>query len=149
MFSGRHFCVLFNCDLRLFVTRQPCLSFLLITPPGNRQYTEPCQTNFHLQGQARSKCLLTFELDGTQDQRLAVVFWPQVSGRTSVAATAAAGIVVGGLAYQDLALDVHRLCGSQELEGLKCEAGVVPGARDVVAIGVVHSTAKSEAEVVL
>lgn len=66
-----------------------------------------------------------------------------------MAATAAAGIVVGGLAYQDLALDVHRLCGSQELEGLKCETGEGIGARAVGPVGVVHRTSKGETETVL
>lgn len=95
------------------------------------------------------KWLQTFEFDGTQDQSLTVVFWPQVSGHTFVAATTAAGIVVRGLAYQDLALDVHRLCGSQELEGLKCETGIGSGASDVAPVGVVHGTAKGETETVL
>lgn len=89
---------------------------------------------------------LTFELDGAQDQSLAVVFWPQVSGHTFLAATAAAGIVVRGWAYQDLALDVHWLCGSQKLEGLKCETGIGTGASDVGLVGVVHGTSKGETD---
>lgn len=86
----------------------------------------------------------TFELDGTQDQSLAFVGRPQVSGRTSVAAPAAPRVVVGRLAYQDLALDVHRLCGSQELEGLESEAGISTGAGGVGLVGVVHRTAESK-----
>lgn len=97
----------------------------------------------------RYKWLQTFELDGTQDQSLAVVFWPQVSGCTSAAAAAAAGIVVRGWACQDLALDVHRLCGSQELEGLKFETGIRAGASAVGVVGAVHSTSKGETETVL
>lgn len=55
-----------------------------------------------------------------------------------------AGVVVRGWAYQDLALDVHRLCGSQELEGLKCETGKGMGATVVNLVGVVHSTSTGE-----
>lgn len=57
--------------------------------------------------------------------------------------------MVRGWAYQDLALDVHRLCGSQELEGLKCETGIGSGARDVVVVGVVCRASKGETETVL
>lgn len=90
-------------------------------------------------------CLQTFELDWTQDQSLAVVCCPQVSGHTFAAATTAAGIVVRGGTYQHLALDVHRLCGSQELEGFKCESGVSTAASDVGVVGVVHRTSVGEA----
>lgn len=86
--------------------------------------------------------LPTFELDGTQNQSLAVVLWPQVSGRTSSASAAAAGLVGAG-AYQDLALDVYRLIGSQELEGLKSETGIVTEAIKEGLIGVVHRTSTS------
>lgn len=85
-------------------------------------------------------------MDGTQDQSLAVVFWPHISGGTVVASTAAAGIVVRGGAYQDLALDVQRLCGSQELESLKSEAGIGTGATDVGIVGVIHRTATGETD---
>lgn len=77
------------------------------------------------------------------------MFWPQVSGLPFAAATAAAWIVVRGLAYQDLALDVHRLCGSQELEGLECETGIAMGTSHVGLVGVVHTASKGETETVL
>lgn len=57
--------------------------------------------------EVRHKRLQTFELDGAQNQSFALVFRPQVSGRTSPAATTAAGIGVIAWTYQDLALNVH------------------------------------------
>ena len=94
----------------------------------------------------RHKWLQTSELDGTQDQSLAVVFCPQVSGhtRSAVRRIVAAGIAVRGWAYQDLALDVHRLCGSQELEGPKCETGIGTEASVVGPEGAVHGTSGGE-----
>lgn len=89
------------------------------------------------------KALQTFELDGAQDQSLAVMFRPHVSGCTSVAAKAAARLV-SSWTYQDFALNIHRLCGSQELEGLKGETGVRLGASDVGMVGVVFTTPKGE-----
>lgn len=61
----------------------------------------------------------------------------------------ASGIVVRGWAYQDLALDVHRVSCSQELEGLKLETGKGTGASDVGIVGVVHRTSDGETEMVL
>lgn len=81
-------------------------------------------------------------MDGTQDQRLALVFQPQTSGPAFPAASATEGVVVGGLAYQDLALDVNGLCGSQELKGLECETGIGTAARDDRLVGAVHGTPK-------
>lgn len=68
-------------------------------------------------------CKLTFKLDGTHNQRLAVVVRPQASFVSSPAATAAAGVVVEGRTNQDFALDVHFIRSSEELEGLKAETG--------------------------
>lgn len=61
----------------------------------------------------------------------------QVSDLTSAATTATAGVGVGGLADQHLALQIHRLGGSQEPEGFKTEAGVVVEARCVDLVGAV------------
>lgn len=77
------------------------------------------------------------------------MLWPQVSGNTVVAATAAAGVAVRGLAYQDFALEEDWLTSSEELEGLKCETGVGVVARNVGMVGVIYRTSKSETKTVL
>lgn len=76
-------------------------------------------------------------MNGPSDQGLAVVLTLQVSGLPSAATTATAGGAVSGLADQHLALEIHRLGGSQKLEGLKTEAGVVVEARCVDLVGAV------------
>ncbi len=86
--------------------------------------------------------LHTFELDGTQNDSLAVTSGPQVSCLTPCATKPTAGRVRFG-AYQDLALDVHGLIGSQELEGLKCETGIGTFAIVEGPKGVVHGTSKN------
>ena len=61
---------------------------------------------------------------------------------------AADRIVVRSWAYQDLALDVHILCGSEEPEGLKSETGVCTGASAVGVVGAVHRTSEGAIETV-
>lgn len=83
-------------------------------------------------------------MNGASDQGLAVVLSLQVSGLTSAATTATAGVGVGGLADQHLALEVHRLGGSQKLEGFKTEAGVIVEARCVDLVGAVYGASTDE-----
>lgn len=88
--------------------------------------------------------LQTSELDGAQDQGLAIMFGPQVPGFPSAATPAAAGIAITGLTYENLALHIHRLCGTQKLEGFKPETGIGAGASDIGPVGAVFSTPKCE-----
>lgn len=88
-------------------------------------------------------------MNGASDQGLAVVLILQVSGLTSAATTATAGVGVSGLADQHLALEIHRLGGSQKLEGFKTEAGVVVEARCVDLVGAVCSASTGETEVIV
>lgn len=73
----------------------------------------------------------------------------QVSGLPSAATTATAGVAVSGLADQHLALEIHRLGGSQKLEGFKTEAGVVFEARCVDLVGAVCTASTGETEVIV
>lgn len=68
----------------------------------------------------------------------------QVSGLTAAATTTTAGVGVSGLADYHLALQIHRLCGSQKLEAFKTEAGVVVEARHVDLVCVVCSASTDE-----
>lgn len=72
----------------------------------------------------------------------------QVSGLTSLATTATARIGVTVLADQHLALKIHRLAGSEKLEGSKTEAGVVFEARCVDSISAVCRASTGETQVV-
>lgn len=65
------------------------------------------------------------------------MFRAQVSGHTPPTALLAA-VRVAGRADQDLALDVNRLFGSQELKGLETETCNVCGATDSGFVGAVH-----------
>lgn len=65
------------------------------------------------------------------------MFRAQVSGHTPPTALLAA-VRVAGRADQDLALDVNRLFGSQELKGFEPETGKVCGAADGGGVGAVH-----------
>ena len=71
-----------------------------------------------------STSLLTLTLDGAQHQGVAVVVGAQGPGLAGGAASPTAGVVVRGLTDDDLALQVYKLVGSQEFEGLEGEAGV-------------------------
>lgn len=87
-------------------------------------------------------------MNGASDQGLALVLRLQVSGLTFHATMATARVGVTVLADQHLALKVHRLAGSQKLEGSKTEAGVVFEARCVDLISAVCCTSTGETEVV-
>lgn len=91
----------------------------------------------------------TFELNGASDQCLAVVLGGQVSGLTSAATTATARVAVTVLADQHLALKIHRLAGSQKLEGSKSKAGVVFQAVCVDLVSAVCGASTDETEVVM
>lgn len=97
----------------------------------------------HYWYQNQYKRLQTFELDGAQDQSLAFMIRPHISDDTLVAAKAAARFV-SVWTYQDFALNIHWLCGSQELEGLKCESGISLGASGVGSVGTVFWTSKGK-----
>lgn len=88
-------------------------------------------------------------MNGAGDQGLAVVLSLQVSGLTSAAATATAGVGVAGLADQHLALQIHRLGGSQKLEGFETEAGVVVEAGCVGLVGAVCAAPADGSEVIV
>lgn len=88
-------------------------------------------------------------MNGPSDHGLAVVLTLQVSGLPSAATTATAGGAVSGLADQHLALEIHRLGGSQKLEGLKTETGVVVEARCVDLVGAVCGASTGETEVIV
>lgn len=71
----------------------------------------------------------------------------QVSGLTSGATTATAGVDVSGLADHHLALEIHRVGGSQKLEGSKAELGNGVDARCEDLVGVVYWASTDETEV--
>lgn len=73
----------------------------------------------------------------------------QVSGLTSGATTATAGVQVRFLADHHLALEIHRLGGSQKLEGSKTELGFGFNARCVDIVGVVDLASTDETEVIV
>lgn len=78
-----------------------------------------------------------------------MVLSPQLSPPAPAAAAATAGVGVGGLADQHLALKIHRLAGSQELEGFKTEAGVVVEAGRVDPVGAVRAASADGSEVIV
>lgn len=100
----------------------------------------------HMQGTVWNKLryILTFELNGTHDQSLALMLGLQLPGPTPAASAAAAGVAVRGGTDQDLALEVHRVCASHEHEGLECKTGPVPAPRRDGAIRAVNSTPGSK-----
>ena len=90
--------------------------------------------------------LQTSEFDGAQDHGLGLMCGTQVPGSPSAATPAAAGVAITGLTYQNLALHIHSLRGSQKLEGFECEPGIGAGASGIGSVGAVFSTPKWDNE---
>ena len=86
---------------------------------------------------------VTSELDGTQHDGggLALGGWPEAPGLAHVAPLGAAGVVVVGPAYSDLALQVDRGVAAQERKSLETELRHLPVAAGIRVIGAVPPTA--------